>query len=59
MTWDELPGVAIADFTLLNVPERLARVGDLWAPVASPEDDPARFDMGQFLKPVKVSKLRS
>jgi bifunctional non-homologous end joining protein LigD len=56
--WDELPGVEIADFTLANVPERLEKRGDLWAPVAAPPDDPARFDVSQLVKPVKVSKLR-
>jgi bifunctional non-homologous end joining protein LigD len=59
VTWQELPTVEIADFTLRNVPERLQRLGDLWAPVASDESDPARFDLGKFVKPVKVSKLRS
>ena len=59
VTWQELPTVEIADFTLRNVPERLQKVGDLWAPVASDESDPARFDLGKFVKPVKVSKLRS
>jgi bifunctional non-homologous end joining protein LigD len=58
VTWAELPTVEIADFTVRNVPARLRVVGDLWAPVAAPEDDPARFDMTPFLKPVKVSKLR-
>jgi bifunctional non-homologous end joining protein LigD len=59
VTWKELPNVELADFTLRNVPARLERLGDLWAPVAAPEDDPGRFDMDRFLKPVKVSKLRS
>ncbi|HEX4459421.1 MAG TPA: non-homologous end-joining DNA ligase [Polyangia bacterium] len=58
VTWDELPGVEIADFTLENVPERLEKIGDLWAPVASPPDDPVRFDTEKLMKPVKVSKLR-
>jgi bifunctional non-homologous end joining protein LigD len=59
VTWAELPTVEIADFTLRNVPDRLRTLGDLWAPVASDEKDPARYDLGQFIKPVKVSKLRS
>ncbi len=34
VTWDELArGACIEDFTLLNVPERIARVGDLWKPL--------------------------
>ena len=42
------PKVEIADFTLHNVPARLKRKGDLWAPVASDEDDPIRFDLAKF-----------
>ncbi|HEX8951200.1 MAG TPA: non-homologous end-joining DNA ligase [Polyangia bacterium] len=48
VTWKELPKVEIADFTLKNVPARLRKLGDLWAPVASDEDDPIRFDLGRF-----------
>ncbi|HEX6838780.1 MAG TPA: non-homologous end-joining DNA ligase [Polyangia bacterium] len=48
VTWKELPKVEIADFTLHNVPARLRRKGDLWAPVASDEDDPIRFDLSRF-----------
>jgi bifunctional non-homologous end joining protein LigD len=34
VTWDEVEaGVEIADFRIDNVRERLARVGDLWAPL--------------------------
>jgi bifunctional non-homologous end joining protein LigD len=28
VTWDELPSVALADFTVATVPERFARIGD-------------------------------
>jgi bifunctional non-homologous end joining protein LigD len=36
VTWEEIEaGVRIEDFTLRNVPERVARLGDLWAPVAA------------------------
>ncbi len=49
VTWRELPKVEIADFTLRNVPARLRKVGDLWAPVAAPPDDSARFDMGPLI----------
>ena len=59
LTWKELPTAEIADFTLRNVPARLETLGDLWSPVASDEKDPVRYDLGQFIKPVKVSKLRS
>lgn len=58
VTWQELPGVEIADFTLHDVPARLRKLGDLWAPLASAEEDPIRFDIGRFMKPVKVSTLR-
>jgi bifunctional non-homologous end joining protein LigD len=48
VTWKELPKVEIEDFTLHNVPARLRKIGDLWAPVASDEDDPMRFDLAKF-----------
>ena len=31
LKWDELGKVYPTDFTILNVPERLSKVGDLWA----------------------------
>jgi DNA ligase D len=34
VTWDELPDVAPADFTVLTMPDRFAAVGDLHAAVA-------------------------
>jgi bifunctional non-homologous end joining protein LigD len=34
LAWDEIErGVAIADFRIDNVPERVGRVGDLWKPM--------------------------
>lgn len=33
VTWDELPSVHPTSFTLKNVPDRVRRVGDLFAPV--------------------------
>ena len=37
LTWDEVTrGVAIEDFRLDNVPDRVARLGDLWAPMLDP-----------------------
>jgi DNA ligase D len=35
LTWDELPDVMPADFTVLTMPERFAQVGDLHAAVAT------------------------
>ncbi|MDB4967209.1 MAG: hypothetical protein JWN44_2898 [Myxococcales bacterium] len=58
VTWKELPRVEMADFTLHDVPARLRKLGDLWAPVAAAEDDPIRFDLGKFMQPVKVAKRR-
>jgi bifunctional non-homologous end joining protein LigD len=49
VTWKELPKVEIADFTVRNVPARLKKLGDLWAPLVVPDDDPSRFDLGKFL----------
>jgi bifunctional non-homologous end joining protein LigD len=48
VSWRELPRVELADFTLHNVPARLRKRGDLWAPLAAPEDDPLRCDLGRF-----------
>jgi bifunctional non-homologous end joining protein LigD len=34
VTWDEVEkGFALEEFHLRNVPERVRRVGDLWAPL--------------------------
>ena len=47
VTWAELKrGVAIEDFTLKNVPARLARRGDLWKPLLAAR---GRFDLGQYV----------
>lgn len=41
--WDEIEcGIAIEDFTIANVPERIERVGDLWAPMLAAR---GRFDL--------------
>jgi bifunctional non-homologous end joining protein LigD len=46
VTWDEVDrGVAIDDFRIDNVPERVRRRGDLWAPLLSPR---GRVDLGRF-----------
>ena len=43
VTWDELEaGCEPGDFTIFNVPERIARVGDLWKPLLSSR---GRFDL--------------
>ena len=44
VTWDELSnGCEIGDFTIFNVPERVARLGDLWKPLLVSR---GRFDLG-------------
>jgi bifunctional non-homologous end joining protein LigD len=47
VTWDELEaGARIEDFTLLNVPARIKKRGDLWKPLLS---DKKRVDLEKFL----------
>ena len=47
VTWEEVArGVTIGDFTIRNVPARIAKVGDLWRPLLEPR---GRFDLGRFL----------
>jgi bifunctional non-homologous end joining protein LigD len=47
VTWDEIEdGVRIEDFTVFNVPDRIARVGDLFAPLLATD---GRFRLEQFL----------
>lgn len=55
VTWKEVErGVAIDDFRMDNVPARLAKVGDLWAPLAPAKAGKRtkqdRFDLASFLK---------
>lgn len=46
VTWEEVAnGISMDDFRIDNVPQRLARLGDLWAPLVSSE---GRFDLGAF-----------
>jgi bifunctional non-homologous end joining protein LigD len=48
LTWQELAdGAAIDDFRIDNVSSRVARVGDLWAPVDAARD---RFDLAPLLR---------
>ena len=47
VTWREVErGVAIEDFTIRNVPKRVAKIGDLWKPLVSPR---GRFDLSTFV----------
>ncbi|MBI1886202.1 MAG: DNA ligase D [Chloroflexi bacterium] len=39
LRWDELEKVYPADFTIVNAPERLAEVGDLWAGILDAKQD--------------------
>ncbi len=47
VTWEEVEqGIAIEDFTVRNVPARVADVGDLWKPLLSKR---GRFDLEPYL----------
>jgi bifunctional non-homologous end joining protein LigD len=47
ITWDEVEsGIEIEDFRMENVPERVARVGDLWKPVSAKT---GRFALSKLL----------
>jgi bifunctional non-homologous end joining protein LigD len=47
VAWEEIEdGARIADFTVFNVPDRIARVGDLFAPLLAAD---GRFRLEQFL----------
>jgi bifunctional non-homologous end joining protein LigD len=47
ITWKELDkGVRIEDFTVLNVPARVAKLGDLWKPLLQAR---GRFDLRTFV----------
>jgi bifunctional non-homologous end joining protein LigD len=47
LTWDEVDdGVAIEDFHILSVPERVRKVGDLWAPLLATK---SRFELEKYL----------
>jgi bifunctional non-homologous end joining protein LigD len=51
LSWDELDaGARIDDFDLRNMPARVARVGDLWAPLL---DATGRFDLASLVQAVK------
>jgi bifunctional non-homologous end joining protein LigD len=47
VTWDEVEdGVAIEDFTIRNVPDRVREIGDLWAPLLGSK---GRFDLARYV----------
>jgi bifunctional non-homologous end joining protein LigD len=47
VTWAEVEdGIRIEDFTVANVPARVARLGDLWKPLLAAR---GRFDLGKFV----------
>ena len=47
VTWKELDkGVRIEDFTVMNVPARVAKVGDLWKPLLEPR---GRVDLSGYV----------
>ena len=47
ITWKDVDkGVRIEDFTMKNVPARVATLGDLWQPLLTAR---GRFDLGQFV----------
>jgi bifunctional non-homologous end joining protein LigD len=47
VTWKEIDkGVTIEDFTVRNVPARVAKIGDLWKPLLAAR---GRFDLSQFV----------
>ncbi len=49
LTWRELArGFSVEDFRIDNVPARLRRRGDLWAPLAP--DAPDRFDLAALME---------
>ena len=56
ITWEELEaGASIDEFTIANVPARIAQLGDLWAPL---NDDAGRFELRALLQPAAATKRR-
>jgi bifunctional non-homologous end joining protein LigD len=50
VTWDEVEtGIDTADFTVKNVPKRVARLGDLWKPLTEKR---GRYDLQKLLNGV-------
>jgi bifunctional non-homologous end joining protein LigD len=47
VTWKEVDkGIRIEDFTVRNVPARVAKLGDLWKPLLQPR---GRFNLSQYV----------
>ena len=47
VTWKEVErGIRIEDFTVRNVPARVAKLGDLWKPLLASR---GRFDLSTFV----------
>jgi bifunctional non-homologous end joining protein LigD len=58
VTWDELRRpIAIEDFRMDNVPARVQRLSDLWAPVTA-ESRRGRFDLAAFLSSTRPRSPR-
>ena len=58
VTWEELEdGVEIGDFTLFNIRDRVADLGDLWKPVVAKR---GRFDLARLFesKPAKAKRKK-
>jgi bifunctional non-homologous end joining protein LigD len=51
LRWDELGKIYPTDFTILNVPERLTELGDLWANILE-----AKIDLVRLLSAMKPGK---
>ena len=53
VTWEEVEGgCESSDFTMLDVPERIERIGDLWAPLLSKR---GRFDLEKLAHRLHVA----
>ncbi len=56
ITWAELEaGASIDEFTIANVPARIAQLGDLWAPL---NDDAGRFELRALLSTPKPRRRK-
>ena len=57
LTWEELDRVYPSDFTILNVPDRLATTGDPWKEILEAKQDLGRL-LAEGPEPVASSKRR-